>query len=201
MASPTLLTDAEALYRQLGEPIRYPLGAAFVDGFVTRYGQAAPKKLLATLADPGFPRSLKGLAAWQAAFQLAGYDLPLVLDDYARMLADWEETYAENLALLPRARGELWREGGWVGIQVRLDRDLPEGWWCLVRFRPSEESPLEDYVTRAVNVGDIAWQELTRVEGERVCFQVGISGGKEGLYEPWQCLPLSSAAEHKSDSE
>ncbi len=50
---------------------------------VQLYGTDAPAKLLSTLGRPDFPRDLEGLTLWQTAFQLSGFNLGLVFDDYA----------------------------------------------------------------------------------------------------------------------
>jgi hypothetical protein len=197
MISPRQLTEMDTLERNVDRNLVYPLGAALVDALLRRYGPGAPKTLLATLGRPDFPRDLEGFALWQAAFQLSGFDLSLVLDDYAQRTKDWEIEFASQLADLPRPRGSLVRGEDSVGVAVRLDNALPTAWRIVVRFRPRENSPLSDYVTHRAR-DNVAWQPLSSIANERVCFQPGISNRNVVIYEAWNCLPLDSAADEMS---
>jgi hypothetical protein len=198
MVSARQLTDMDALERDVDRNLVYPLGAALVDALVRRYGRDAPKKLLLTLGNPEFPRDLKGFALWQAAFQLSGFDLTLVLDDYAQTVKGWETEFASLLADLPRPRGSLVRDDDSVGVAMRLDNALPAGWRTVVRFRPREDSPLRDYATRRVR-DNVAWQPLSSIANERVCFQPGVGNRDVVIYEAWICLPLDSAEPFEPD--
>ena len=194
MASARQLTDMDALARDVDQNLVYPLGAVVVDALIRRYGANAPKTLLLTLGRPDFPRDLEGYTLWQAAFQLSGFDLTLVFDDYARLLKEWELKSTALIADLPRPRGSLVRSDDYVGVAVRLDAALPAGWRAVVRFRPRSDSPLRDYVTRSTK-DDVAWQSINSIANEKVCFQPGISAKGIVIYEIWTCLPLDSAAE------
>jgi hypothetical protein len=187
------LTDINTLARNVDRNLIYPLGAVIIDSLVSRYGVEAPKKVLLTLGRPDFPRDLDPYALWQAAFQLSGFDLSLVFDDYARSLKEWQEKFARFIGELPRPRGSLVLGKERVGVSVRLDAALPAGWRVVVRFRPRDNSELRDYVTRSVKNG-VAWLALSRVSNERVCFQPGINAEGIVIYEAWVCLPLDSAA-------
>jgi hypothetical protein len=193
MASARQLTDMDALARDADRNLVYPLGAVVVDALIRRYGFDAPKTLLLTLGRPDFPRDLEGYTLWQAAFQLSGFDLTLVFDDYARLLKEWELKCTALIADLPRPRGSLVRSDDFVGVAVRLDAALPAGWRAVVRFRPRGDSPLRDYVTRSTK-DDIAWQSINSIANEKVCFQPGIGSKGIVIYEIWSCLPLDSAA-------
>lgn len=107
LVMPRQLTDQDAFASAVDENLKYPLGAILVERLIQRYGPAAPTTLLLALARADFPRDLKGYVLWQTAFQLAGFDLDLVLDDYARYLKQLEPKYARQIALLPRPRGSL----------------------------------------------------------------------------------------------
>jgi len=189
----------DALARDADRNLVYPLGAVVVDALIRRYGADAPKTLLITLGRPDFPRDLEGYTLWQAAFQLSGFDLTLVFDDYARLLKEWELKSTALIAELPRPRGSLVRSDDYVGVAVRLDAALPAGSRAVVRFRPRSDSPLRDYVTRSTVKNDIAWQSINSIANERVCFQPGISTKGIVIYEIWSCLPLDSAAEETED--
>jgi hypothetical protein len=198
MASARQLTDMDALARDVDRNLVYPLGAVVVDALIRRYGADAPKTLLLTLGRPDFPRDLEGYTLWQAAFQLSGFDLTLVFDDYARLVKGWEHESAALIADLPRPRGSLVRRDGFVGVAVRLDAALPAGWRTVVRFRPRGDSPLRDYVTRSTK-DDIAWQWIKGIAKDNVCFQPGIETKGIVIYELWTCLPLDSAAPDTHD--
>ncbi len=198
LVSARQLTDMDALARDVDRNLVYPLGAAVVDALVRRYGADAPKMVLLTIGRPDFPRDLQGYPLWQAAFQLSGFDLNLVFDDYARLLKGWELEAAASIGDLPRPRGSLVRSDDQVGVAVRLDAELPEGWKAVVRFRPRDDSPLRDYVTRSVRDG-VAWQPIDDIANERVCFQPGVGTKTIVMYEVWTCLPLDSATEDGDD--
>jgi hypothetical protein len=198
MVSARQLTDINELARDVDRNLQYPLGAVVVDALVRRYGANAPKKLLLTIGRQDFPRGLGGFALWQAAFQLSGFDLTLVFDDYARRLREWELEFASSIADLPRPRGSLVRNGEMVGVAVRLDTVPPEGWQAVVRFRPQEASPLRDYVTQRTH-DNIAWQSLNRIANEKVCFQPGLGSSNIVIFEAWACLPLVSTADVRRD--
>jgi hypothetical protein len=198
LASARQLTDVDALARDVDRNLVYPLGATVVDALVRRYGADAPKRVLLTIGRPDFPRDLQGYPLWQTAFQLSGFDLSLVFDDYARLMKGWELEAAGSIADLPRPRGSLVRSDDRVGVAVRLDAALPEGWRAVVRFRPREDSQLRDYVTRPVT-GGVAWQPISAIANERVCFQPGVGTKAIVIYEVWNCLPLDSATEDAED--
>jgi hypothetical protein len=189
------LTDLETLGRDVDENLKYPLGAALVEVFVQRYGVAAPKTLLQTLGRPDFPRALQGLPLWQAAFQMSGFDLALVFDDYARRLQACAEEFAPTIAELPRPRASLVRgsDAKWVGVELRVDKPLPEGWISAVRFRPKVDSPLREYVTRWTSA-DTVWRSTSTLTNREVCFQPGVGSRGVVIFEAWTCLPLDSAA-------
>jgi hypothetical protein len=198
MVSARQLTDIETMARDVDRNLQYPLGAAVVDVLVRRYGADAPKTLLMTIGRPDFPRGLQGFALWQAAFQMSGFDLTLVFDDYARRLKEWELEFAPLMTNLPRPRGSLVLDDKSVGVAVRLDSELPPGWRTVVRFRPREDSPLRDYVTPRTH-NNTAWQSINRIANEKVCFQPGIGTRNIVIFEGWTCLPLNSAAQVRSN--
>lgn len=193
LVSPEMLTDLERLARSNDQDLKYPLGAVFVDAFIQRFGPEAPRQLLSTLARPDFPRHLHGLELWQAAFQLAGFDLALTLDDYSSRLKIWEREYAPVIDKLPRPRGVLVRQGDYVGVEVLLDGPVPDEWAAVVRFRPTEESPLYTYRTQSAIAG-VAWQSRAEMANDEVCFQPGLQSSGIAIFEAWNCLPLNSAS-------
>lgn len=199
LVAPRQLTDYGVFAGVVDESLKYPLGAAFVDQFVRRYGPRAPKTLLQTLAHADFPRDLDGYALWQTAFQLSGYDLDLVFDDYARHLKGLETRFARQIAALPRPRGSLVKTGAHYGVALRHDLALPDDAYLLVRFRPGMASGSEQYRTSYVSQSASNGKLLAHVpknmitRGE-VCFQPGLYYAGAALYEPWTCLPVGSAS-------
>ncbi|MDB5951313.1 MAG: hypothetical protein JWR65_3168 [Massilia sp.] len=154
--------------------------------------------LLLALASKDFPRDLEGYALWQTAFQLAGFDLDLVLDDYARHLRQLEPRFARQIAELPRPRGSLVEQGEGYAVTLRFDLALPANATPLVRFRPGKSSNSAQYRTRysALSPGgkfsaDVPNKIATRGE---MCFQPRMMYEAITIYEPWVCLPLSSAS-------
>jgi hypothetical protein len=196
LVSARQLTDMSALAREVDLGVRYPLGAVLIDVLVNRYGDEAPKKILLTIGSADFPRDLKGVELWQAAFQLSRIDLAVVFDDYTRQVRKWEDKYSGLIDDLPRPRGSLVRKGDLVGVSLRLDSPLPEDSSLVVRFRPRDDSPLRDYETRYPS--SIAWRSVNKVANEKVCFQPGLQSHRIVIYEGWTCLPLDSAAQYKS---
>lgn len=198
LVSPRQLTDYDAFAAAVDENLKYPLGVAFIDQIVRRYGQRAPKTVLQTLARDDFPRDLDGYALWQTAFQLSGYDLDLVFDDYARRLKELEIKYASEISVLPRVRGSLAKTGSAYAVALRLDLALPDGAYALVRLRPGMDSTSEQYRTsrsRSTASGKmLAWVAPSIVTRDEVCFQPGLMYEGITVYEPWSCLPVRSAS-------
>lgn len=198
LVTPRQLTDGAAFASAVDENLKYPLGAILIDRLVKRYGAAAPKTLLLTLAREDFPRDLEGYALWQTAFQLARFDLDLVLDDYARHLKGLESTYARQIAALPRPRGSLVEEDEEYAIVLRFDLPVPEGATPLVRYRPSKSGDSASYRTRHAEpskdgsyFAEVPANVITRGE---ICFQPGLIVESLVMYEPWVCLPVDAAS-------
>lgn len=197
LVTPRQLTDQDAFASAVDQNLKYPLGAILVDRFVERYGPAAPKTLLSALANKDFPRDLRGYALWQTAFQLSGFDLDMVLDDYARHLRQLEPKFARQIAELPRPRGSLVEQDGDYAVVLRFDQPLPANAIPLVRFRPGMASNSAQYRTDYSErskagkfISEVPYKIVTRGE---VCFQPGLVYEGITIYEPWVCLPESAA--------
>jgi hypothetical protein len=193
------LLDDRSLQRNIDWRLQYPLGAGLIEALVKRYGQDAPRRVLATLAQPDFPPGLEGYELYRSAFQRAGFDLNLVLNDYALELKRWSEAFAPAIDSMPRPRGMLVREGGRVGIAVQLDTPLAKGQRLVVQFRPRADSRIDDVVAverlEQRQGRPVAWLPLDQVAGNQVCYQVGVRTRLYDMVEPWSCLPLRAAAE------
>lgn len=197
LVAPRQLTEFEEFASAVDENLKYSLGAIFIDQFVRRYGGAAPKTLLKTLAHEDFPRDLDGYVLWQTAFQMSGFDLDLVFDDYARHLATLEVRFARQIAALPRPRGSLVVKDEIYRVALKFDLPLPDGAIALVRFRPGTKSKSSLYRLSFSSDGEggdsmsiVPQDMITRGE---VCFQAGVMDSGTTIYEPWVCLPASSA--------
>jgi hypothetical protein len=195
------LLDNRTLERQLDWRLQYPLGAALIEVFVKRYGEEAPRRVLEALGRPAFPPELEGYELYRSAFQQAGFDLNLVLNDYALQLRRWSDAHGPAIDAMPRPRGLLVRAPGKAGIAVQLDRPLADGEQLVVQFRPRPDSRLEDVVAvdrfeRLVHFGGrpVAWLPLAQVAGNQVCYQLGVRNRYYDMVEPWRCLPLAVAA-------
>lgn len=198
LVTPRQLTDHAAFASAVDQNLKYPLGAILIDRFVARYGPAAPKTLLSALANKDFPRDLSGYALWQTAFQLAGFDLDLVLDDYARYLRQLEPRFARQIAALPRPRGSLVEDDEGYAVALRFDLALPADASPLVRFRPGKAADSSQYRTSygalspaGKYTAEVPAKIATRGE---ICFQPGLMYKAIAVYEPWVCLPESSAS-------
>jgi ABC-type transport system involved in multi-copper enzyme maturation permease subunit len=203
LLAPRQLTDQAAFVGAVDENLKYPLGAILVDRLVNRYGAAAPKTLLQVLGRADFPRDLEGYALWQTAFQLARFDLDLVLDDYARHLKGLEATYAREIAQLPRPRGSLVEQEDededWeYAIALRFDLPVPEEASPLVRYRPGKTADSSSYRIRYAERSEAgkytATVPMNIITRDEVCFQPGVVVDALVMYEPWVCLPVDSAS-------
>jgi len=192
------LLDGDALARDLDWELAYPLGAKLVDALVARYGNDAPVRVLAALNQSAFPRDLNGYELYRSAFQLAGFDLTLVLNDYALGLRRLDAAYGPAIDALPRPRGLLVRDAGRAGIAVQLDRAAASDERFRVRFRPRDDGDVHDIVVvRQFGRRDghpVAWAPPAQVANDKVCYQIGVATGFAVMYEPWSCLPLRVAA-------
>jgi hypothetical protein len=192
------LLDADALARDLDWELAYPLGARLVDALVARYGGDAPVRVLLALNQAAFPRDLNGYELYRSAFQLAGFDLNLVLNDYALGLRRLDAAYGPVIDALPRPRGLLVRDDGRVGIAVQLDRQAASDEQFRVRFRPRDDSGRHELVVvrrldrRGARL--VAWAPPAQVANDKICYQIGVATDFAVVYEPWSCLPLRVAA-------
>lgn len=198
LLTPRQLTDFAATASTVDGNLKYPLGQIFIEQFVQRYGETAPKNLLKTLAREDFPRELEAYSLWQTAFQMSGYDLDLVFDDYARHLKTLEIKYAEQLDALPRPRGSLVKTSKGYVVQLDFDKRPATG-LGVVRVRPGNNINSALYHTDFVSPGlpghlRVAVPKRLIVQSQ-VCFQPGYMNNNINVYEPWTCLPLSSASE------
>lgn len=186
------LFEFDAFTRVQDRTLVYPLGAAFNQALISRYGEAAPAKILQTLGNKDFPAGLDGLKLHQALFQTAGFDLALVVDDFWKLLAGFEKKHRAALKSLPRLRASI--EAGKTALDVHVvgDKPLPEGWDTLVRFRVTEDSPLQDYETFYVTEDRVRRQRATLLN-DTLCFQPGLVKGSRSIYEPWQCVAVDWA--------
>jgi ABC-type transport system involved in multi-copper enzyme maturation permease subunit len=190
LVKPEQLADSQALARQSDISLQYPLGAALVESLVARYGRDAPKKLLLALANPDFPRSVSGIELWYAAFQAAGFDLGVTFDDYSRRLQGWEAEFSQRIAALPRPRVSLDYKAGSVGVELRWEGAMPDGWSPVVRIRPKEDSPLDHYITLQMGPGAVAWITRSLTINEQLCVQPGVRTADAAIFEAWSCVPL-----------
>ena len=198
LVKPRQLTDQAAFASAVDDNLKYPLGAILIESLVNRYGAAAPKTLLLAMASEDFPRDLEGYALWQTAFQLARFDLDLVLDDYARHLKRLESTYAHQIAKLPRPRGSLVEYEEGYAIALRFDLPLPKGATPLVRYRPGKNVDSSSYRTRHGELSKAGTYSAQVPENviarSEICFQPGMIFESLIMYEPWMCLPVDSAS-------
>lgn len=198
LIKPRDLPDFDKWSLTRDENLKYPLGAIFIDRMILRYGAAAPKTLLKTLGRPDFPRGLTGYALWQTAFQISGYDLDLVFNDYAGVLKEFGEQHAFTIDNLPRPRGSLAKTSNGYAVKLVMDRELPDGASLEVRFLPGLSSKSSLFL----NMPAIASPKGTvhavvlkdRIINDKVCFFPGIRYRGVSIRESFTCLPTDSAS-------
>jgi hypothetical protein len=143
--------------------------------------------------------SLDGAALWHAVFQLAGMDLGSVVDDFFAALENELKAHRTAVEALPRPVARLVTSGLAYGVLVSAP-GLTQGDVLAVRFRSSPSSPLREYEREWVLNGQVAWRRPESLQGQQVCFQVGLRlSHRAALFEPWACLPLEAAAPWQGD--
>jgi hypothetical protein len=188
------LFDFETFTRNGDDDLKYVIGRGLIEAMVKRYGPASIHALLRAFGDEQLPPKLSGAALWQATFQLAGMDLSLVADDFFAALDKTLESKRALVDALPRPLTRVVTQDGWYGVEVSAEpaTSYPK---LVLRYRPGPESSLDEYDRTWVRNGAVAWREREQIQRRRLCFQAGLQLSlKATLFEPWSCLPLSSAA-------
>ena len=198
----------ELLIEELADPVviltvrdvsvEYAAGEALIAALVRLHGDGAVARLLQAFADPRLPSDLRGYALWQSTFQLAGFDLGAVVDEFYRGVEEYAAANAERIAALPRPRVVLVRLGRSVGAMLVVDspRSGSTQHELVIRFRPAPDSPMTDYQQFDAATNEPVWPQGRTMRGGRICVQPGVKIGAEVLYEPWTCLPTSEAVEY-----
>jgi len=201
-------TRRELIIEELADPffmqtvrdqnVKYAAGEALIAALVKVYGEDALARLLQAFDDPRLPSDLGGVPLWQSTFQLAGFDLGAVVDEFYRAVTDYAALHADRVAALPRPRVVLVRDGRAFGAIVALDpphAENADAYTFVMRFRPAPDSELRDYREFPAVVNRPVWPGARNMFGGRVCVQPGVNVGAEVLYEPWTCLPTSDAVD------
>lgn len=196
--------DATLLAARRDESLQYPIGAGLADAVVRIHGRAALPRMVRAFRDPALPSDLSGHALWQAAFQLAGFDLGAVLDDFFRQVSEDAVRMRAAIAALPRPRVRLVQKDGDIGVQPLLDAqaghsDETDGVSLRLRIKPAPDSPLDRVDSYRAREGEVIWRDADDIAASQLCVQVGIALGKRSLYEPWTCLPVRDAVAWESD--
>jgi hypothetical protein len=192
------LVDPFLLQRVRDVTVEYAAGEALIDALVRLHGEGAVARLLQAFEDPRLPSDLRGLPLWQSTFQLAGFDLAAVVDEFYRGVEEYASLHAEEIAALPRPRVVLVRSRGSFGAMLVLDsaRNDAAAHELVIRFRPAPDSSLSDLQQFSVEPNEPAWPRGRTMLGGRICVQGGVEIGAETLYEPWTCLPTSEAVDY-----
>ena len=192
LANPVLLQTVR------DETVKYAAGEALIAALVRLHGEGALPRLLQAFDDPRLPFDLRGLPLWQSTFQLAGFDLAAVVDEFYREVTEYAALHADRIAALPRPRVVLVRSGRLVGAMAVLDpahAEHPAAHDLVLRFRPAPDSPLTEYRQLPAVANQPVWPGGRNMSGSRICVQPGVRVGAEVLYEPWMCLPTSDAVD------
>jgi hypothetical protein len=93
---------------------------------------------------------------------------------------------------LPRPRLSLDYRPRQIGVALRWDAAMPEGWRALVRFRPKPDSPLDQYMSLPMDAGAVAWLPRAMAVGGQLCYQPGVGTEGIAIFEAWSCVPLEA---------
>jgi hypothetical protein len=191
------LANPFMLERTRDVAVQYAAGEAFIAALVRLQGEGAVARLLGAFDDPRLPSDLRGVELWQSVFQLAGFDLAAVVDEFYRGIDEYRAAHAEQIAALPRPRVVAVRRRGAVGAMLVLDSPPDEAAQhrLVLRFRPAPDSPLSDYQHFSAAPNRPVWPRGRSMLGGRICVQPGVEIGAEVLYEAWTCLPTSEAVD------
>jgi hypothetical protein len=191
------LANPFVLERTRDVTIQYAAGEAFIAALVRLHGEGAVASLLQAFDDPRLPSDLRGLDLWQSVFQLAGFDLGAVVDEFYREIEDYKALHADRIAALPRPRVVVVRRRGAFGAMLVLDSTPDEAAQqrLVIRFRPAPDSSLADYQRFGATPNRPVWPRGRSMLGGSICVQPGVEIGAEVLYEPWTCLPTSEAVD------
>ena len=191
------LANPFLLERTRDVALQYAAGEAFIAGLVRLHGDGAVARLLDAFDDPRLPSDLRGVELWQSVFQLAGFDLAAVVDEFYRGIEEYRAAHAEQIAALPRPRVVAVRRGGAFGAMLVLDSAPDEAarHRLVMRFRPAPDSPLADYQHFSAMPNRPVWPRGRSMLGGRICVQPGVEIGAEVVYEAWTCLPTSEAVD------
>jgi ABC-type transport system involved in multi-copper enzyme maturation permease subunit len=163
----------------------YPLGEVFVAALVDRYGDAAPAALLRSFGRKDAPERLAGIELWQDTFQAAGYNLDETLDAFYARLDSLAEEHRPFIETLPRPRGAVKFESGYVGVQVFADP--PVGWQLTCRFRQDSADQDHQYLSAVEGYENTFWVTSEELPGSTFWYQVGLreTGDERVIFEPW----------------
>ena len=197
------LANPFVLERTRDVTIQYAAGEAFIAALVRLHGEAAVASLLQAFDDPRLPSDLRGLELWQSVFQLAGFDLGAVVDEFYREIEEYRTLHAGRIAALPRPRVVVVRRRGAFGAMLVLDSPPDEAAQdrFVIRFRPAPDSSLADYQRFGAVPNRPVWPRGRSMVGGSICVQPGVEIGAEVLYEAWTCLPTSEAVDFDSLQE
>ncbi|HEY3517360.1 MAG TPA: hypothetical protein VGL98_09970, partial [Gammaproteobacteria bacterium] len=192
------LADPILVQRVRDVSVQYAAGEALFAALVRLHGEGAVARLLQAFADPRLPSDLRGYALWQSTFQLAGFDLGAVVDEFYRGIEEHAAANADRIAALPRPRVVLVRLGRSIGAMLVLDSSQSDSAAhpLVIRFRPAPDSPLTDLQRFSATPNEPVWPRSRTMLGGRVCVQAGVEIGAEVLFEPWTCLPTGEAVDY-----
>jgi hypothetical protein len=194
------LANPVVLERMRDVTLQYAAGEALIAALVRLHGEGAVARLLEAFDDPRLPSDLRGLGLWQSVFQLAGFDLAAVVDEFYREIDAYRALHEAELAALPRPRVVLVRSRGAFGAMLVLDSSSDEGarHRLVIRFRPAPDSAVADYQRFSAVPNRPVWPRGRSMLGGSICVQPGVEVGAEVLYEAWSCLPTSEAVDFDS---
>jgi hypothetical protein len=181
------MVDDAMLRRKRDTTLVYPLGEVFVAVLVDRYGDSAPGRLLRAFARKDQPRELQFMELWRDAFQSAGFSLEQTIDAFFARLDQLAAEHREFIASVPRPRGAIHSDDGWIGVEPVWTP--AEDWLVICRFRQFADSAESDYLEPdRVDDDGVFWIRRDSLPAATFWFQIGVFevGGERVIWEPWQ---------------
>jgi hypothetical protein len=184
------LVDHALLAAKRDRDLVYPLGEIFVAEMVARHGDAAIGRIARAMVRKGAPRGLSGLEFWRDAFQSCGYDFDGLLEAFYARLDDEVKRHRAFIDALPRVRGSVTCDAGW--IEVRGLWHPVEPWHLVCRFRQEQDSPDRSYIDGIRMDSETFGVLRGSFPSATVWYQLGLCH-PDGttIFEPWTRIQLT----------
>jgi hypothetical protein len=179
------LFDGATLARKRDTDLVYPLGQIFVAALIKRYGDGAAGQVVRAFSRPGAPKDLKGIELWRDILRACDGNLAEVEDAFFAELDQSVAQESDFIGSLPRLRGAVEQEGGYVVVRASYKG---HGTGTIVcRFRPSANTPERLYFY-PFNIQPGVFQVAhANLPEQSFWYQLGwrAPNASQPIYEPW----------------